>query len=116
MQVGLTGKTISPPIYIAIGVSGAVHHIAGMEKSGIIAVVPGPLRRLTNRFLEPYPVISERCVGCGKCAESCPQHIIKIENKRAHIDYKSCQKCYCCQEMCIPKAIDLRRKLKVPKS
>ncbi|MBR6740596.1 MAG: DUF362 domain-containing protein [Clostridia bacterium] len=87
-----------------------------MEKSGIIAVVPGPLRRLTNRFLEPYPVISERYVGCGKCAESCPQHIIKIENKRAHIDYKSCQKCYCCQEMCIPKAIDLRRKLKVPKS
>jgi electron transfer flavoprotein alpha subunit len=40
-QVGLTGKTISPPVYIAIGISGAVHHIAGMQKSAtVIAVNP----------------------------------------------------------------------------
>ena len=40
-QVGLTGKTISPPVYIAIGISGAVHHIVGMERSGtVIAVNP----------------------------------------------------------------------------
>ena len=41
MQVGLTGRTVSPPIYIAVGVSGAVHHIAGMQRSGtVIAVNP----------------------------------------------------------------------------
>ncbi|MBO5939118.1 MAG: FAD-binding protein [Clostridia bacterium] len=40
-QVGLTGKTVSPPIYIAIGVSGAVHHIAGMQRAGtVIAINP----------------------------------------------------------------------------
>ena len=40
-QVGLTGKTVSPPIYIAIGVSGAVHHIVGMQRSGtVIAINP----------------------------------------------------------------------------
>ena len=40
-QVGLTGKTVSPPVYIAIGVSGAVHHIAGMQRSGtVIAINP----------------------------------------------------------------------------
>lgn len=41
LQVGLTGKTVSPAVYIAIGVSGAVHHIAGMGKSGtVIAINP----------------------------------------------------------------------------
>lgn len=42
-QVGLTGKTVSPSVYIAIGVSGAVHHIVGMQRSGtVIAVNPDP--------------------------------------------------------------------------
>lgn len=40
-QVGLTGRTVSPPIYIALGISGAVHHIAGMQRSGtVIAINP----------------------------------------------------------------------------
>lgn len=40
-QVGLTGKTVSPAVYIAIGISGAVHHIVGMDKAGtVIAVNP----------------------------------------------------------------------------
>ena len=43
MQVGLTGKTVSPPVYIALGVSGAVHHIAGMQRAGtVIAINPDP--------------------------------------------------------------------------
>jgi len=41
LQVGLTGKTVSPPVYIAIGVSGAVHHIVGMQRAGtVIAINP----------------------------------------------------------------------------
>ncbi len=38
-QVGLTGKTISPKVYIAIGISGAVHHIVGMQKSNVIIAI-----------------------------------------------------------------------------
>ncbi len=40
-QVGLTGRTVAPPVYITVGVSGAVHHVAGMQRSGtVISVNP----------------------------------------------------------------------------
>ena len=40
-QVGLTGKTVSPPVYLAIGVSGAVQHLVGMQRAGtVIAINP----------------------------------------------------------------------------
>lgn len=40
-QIGLTGKTLSPPLYIALGISGAVHHIVGMQgASTVIAINP----------------------------------------------------------------------------
>jgi electron transfer flavoprotein alpha subunit len=43
MQVGLTGKRVNPKVYLAVGVSGAVHHLVGMERSGtVIAVNPDP--------------------------------------------------------------------------
>ena len=38
-QVGLTGKTVSPPVYIAVGISGAVHHIVGMERAGTVIAI-----------------------------------------------------------------------------
>ncbi len=40
-QIGLTGKTVSPKIYIAIGISGAVHHTCAIEgASTVIAINP----------------------------------------------------------------------------
>ncbi len=39
MQIGLTGRAVSPPVYIAVGISGAVHHIVGMKNSGTVVAV-----------------------------------------------------------------------------
>ena len=38
-QVGLTGKTVSPAVYVTFGVSGAVHHIVGMQRSGTVIAI-----------------------------------------------------------------------------
>lgn len=69
-----------------------------------------PALVLANRLLTPRPVVRHNsCIGCGKCAQSCPAKTIRIQKKKAQIDYRSCIHCFCCHEMCPVSAIHIRR-------
>ena len=58
--------------------------------------VPKPLRPLAKKIATPYPRIRRKsCVGCGKCAESCPQHTIELRGGKAQIGYARCIRCFC---------------------
>lgn len=72
--------------------------------------MPKALRPMLAKALTPTPKVRQRaCIGCGKCAESCPQHVIALENGKAEIRPRGCIRCFCCHEMCPVHVIDIKR-------
>ncbi|MDL2327079.1 DUF362 domain-containing protein [Ruminococcaceae bacterium OttesenSCG-928-A11] len=75
--------------------------------------LPGFLRPLMPtiaRWASPKPVVARgTCIGCGKCADICPQKVISIDNKKAVIHRENCIHCFCCHEICPVHAIGVRR-------
>lgn len=72
---------------------------------------PSATRFLRN-MITPNPVlIEDKCIGCSRCYEVCPEKpkVIKMVNKGDKTipvwDMKNCIRCFCCQELCPKGAI-----------
>jgi ferredoxin len=108
--VDLIGDTLAP--------ADPPFKLPDSKKLDFMGHVPAFLQPIAKKFLtkvlKPIPRIhTETCVGCGKCAESCPMQIITIESKKAGIrNKKACISCFCCQEMCPVRAISVKRHIR----
>lgn len=72
--------------------------------------VPKIFKPILKKFVATKPVVRKNeCIGCGKCAESCPAKTITMKNNKAVINYKNCICCFCCHEMCPKHIIDYKK-------
>lgn len=73
----------------------------------------GKIPRFLENFLIKHskskPVfVQSKCIGCGKCAQSCPAKIITIQNQKATTDLQGCISCFCCHEVCPVDAVEIK--------
>ena len=74
-QVGITGKAISPKLYVAVGVSGNLNHMVGVLRAGIVVAINQRARAFIFRSCD-YGIV-------GDCAEVVPALTSALREARA---------------------------------
>jgi uncharacterized protein len=91
--------------HIVLGFGGAIKNLA-------MGCAP-PEGKRAQHNARPF-TITDRCSGCGTCAEVCPKTAITIEKKRSLIDRDLCIGCFECMHICPEHAIDIDWETEIP--
>lgn len=68
--------------------------------------LPKFLKNTLKHATTARPVIEQpQCKLCELCAKHCPPQVMTVKNGKLQIDYDSCIRCFCCQELCPHGAI-----------
>ena len=76
-----------------------------MKVENIVYDVGSSKKKKTGDWRNFKPVVTDKCTGCGICAQFCPEGAIQIINKKAVVDYDYCKGCMICMNECPVKAI-----------
>jgi len=91
--------------HIVSGFGGAIKNLA-------MGCAP-PEGKRAQHNARPF-CITDRCSGCGTCAEVCPKAAIMIEKKKSEIDRDLCIGCFECMHVCPEHAIDIDWETEIP--
>ncbi len=64
---------------------------------------------ITDIFMAKPSINNKVCKKCMKCFNSCPPQAIIYKDGKLEIDYLKCIRCFCCHELCIYGAVDIKR-------
>lgn len=76
----------------------------------LAARATSPFGRRLVGLAQPRPVFRHvSCSGCGECARNCPAKVITMRDGRPYVSLDRCIRCFCCQEVCPQKDVEIRR-------
>ncbi|SHE68127.1 Uncharacterized conserved protein, DUF362 family [Caldanaerobius fijiensis DSM 17918] len=84
--------------------------VPGLRGFALMDRIPPFVLKYLNKHVKPRPQFNyNSCKGCGVCVSNCPPGALSMLNKKPVVDLDKCIRCFCCQELCPHRAVEIRQ-------